>query len=393
MAAEVLAQAGLTVTVYDQMPSPGRKFLMAGRGGLNLSNAEGHEKFLARYAAAAPRLKAALAAFPQEALAQWCVALGQKTFVGTSGRIFPESLKASPLLRAWLARLAALNARLDTRHRFTGFDAEHVVFATPAGELKVAADVVILALGGASWPRLGSDGAWVAPLSAAGLSVAPLTPSNCGFDIAWSEHFKARFAGTPLKNIALRFRDHPPVTGEAMITARGLEGGAVYELSGPLRDALAAGGEVILHVDVKPTLSQKNAAMRMSRPRGSQSQSNFLRKMIGLPPQSIALMRESAGPRADTPEGLAARIKSVDLPVLAPRPIARAISSAGGLRFDELDENFMLRRRPGTFAAGEMLDWEAPTGGYLLQACFATGRAAAQGALKWLAAERGPPRS
>ena len=392
MAAEVLAQAGLAVTVYDHMPSPGRKFLMAGRGGLNLTNAEEHEKFLTRYAAAAPRLRAALAAFPPEALVRWCESLGQKTFVGTSGRIFPEMLKASPLLRAWLARLDGLNVRLEARHRFTGFDGALLVMETSAGERKIMADAVVFATGGASWPRLGSDGAWVAPISAAGISIAPLTPSNCGFDVAWSEHFKTRFAGTPLKNIALKFGARPPVLGEAVITAQGLEGGAVYELSGPLRDALAAGGAVMLHVDVKPTLSQKNAAMRLSRPRGSQSQSNFLRKMIGLPPQAIALMRESAGPRADTPEGLAARLKSVDLQVLAARPIARAVSSAGGLRFEELDENFMLRRRPGTFAAGEMLDWEAPTGGYLLQACFATGRAAAQGAVAWLAAVRGPPR-
>ena len=388
MAAETLAAAGLAVTVYDQMPSAGRKFLMAGRGGLNLSNSAPRGEFLARYGAAAPRLQAALSAFPPEALAAWCEGLGQTTFVGSSGRIFPQTLKASPLLRAWLARLAGFGVSFAPRRRFWGFDGPRLVFAGPEGETRVSADVTIFALGGASWPRLGSDGGWAAPFAAAGLAVAPLAPSNCGFDIAWSEHFRTRFAGTPLKNIALTLAGRPPVPGEAMITAHGLEGGAVYDLSGPLREALARGGEVILRVDLKPTLSEKNAVMRLSRPRGSQSTSNFLRKMIGLPPHAIALMRESAGPRADTPEGLAARLKSTALKVTAPRPIARAISSAGGLRFDELDADYMLVKRPGVFAAGEMLDWEAPTGGYLLQACFATGRAAAQGALKWLAQQR-----
>jgi uncharacterized flavoprotein (TIGR03862 family) len=388
IAAETLAVAGrgIEVTVYDRMPTVGRKFLMAGRGGLNLTHNEPLERFLGRYGAAAPMLRPAIEAMTPEALRAWCEGLGQTTFVGSSGRVFPKAMKASPLLRAWLARLASLGVRFALRRRWTGLDDDGALrFAGPGGEIATARPhATILALGGASWPKLGADGSWAEILRARGIAVSSLRPSNCGFAVDWSEHLRSRFAGTPLKRIALAFQDQS-VRGESMITVRGIEGGAVYALSAAIRDALAEGCEAIAHIDLRPDLSPADLAKRLAAPRKRQSLSNFLRKAAGLAPVAITLLHETKGAALPTePEALARRIKSVPLRLAAPFGIERAISSAGGIAFAELDDALMLRKLPGVFAAGEMLDWEAPTGGYLLQACFATGARAARGALTWL---------
>ena len=382
MAAEQAALAGCAVTVFDAMPSLGRKFLLAGRGGLNLTHSEKAEGFLARYGDAAGPLEPVISLFPPDALRQWALELGEKTFVGTSGRVFPESLKASPLLRAWLRRLGAAGVATRLRHRFVGFgDGGGLRFETPEGAVDVHADAVVLALGGASWPRLGSDGGWVAALADKSVAVAPLIPANCGFDIAWSDMFREKFAGAPLKSIALRFAGRV-VRGEAVVTARGIEGGAVYALSASLRDAIAANGAATLIVDTRPDTSVADLARRLSAPRGKQSTSNFLRKAAGLPPVAIALLRE-AGPLPAGAEELAAQIKSLPMELVATRPIERAISTAGGVAWDEIDGTLALKKLPGVFVAGEMLDWEAPTGGYLMQACFATGFLAGRGAAEW----------
>ncbi|MGE0753393.1 MAG: TIGR03862 family flavoprotein [Variibacter sp.] len=388
MAADVAAAGGAQVTVYDAMPTLGRKLLMAGRGGLNLTHSEDLEKFFARYGAAAPYLRAAIEAFPPQALRDFAQALGQETFVGSSGRVFPKALKASPLLRAWLRRLGDAGVVFHARHRWIGFAGERGLrFATPDGEATIEPDAVVLALGGASWPRLGSDGAWTDVLARKGVAVTPLVPSNCGFRVDWSEHFRDRFEGAPLKRIALAFGGRI-VRGEAMITRDGIEGGAVYALSPALRDAIEAKGDASLTIDLRPDLDENNLARRLATPRGKASFSNFLRKATKLSPAAIGLLNETKDKHASLaaidPEYLAVRIKSVPLKLAGIAPIARAISSAGGVRFDAIDANFMLRARPGVFVAGEMLDWEAPTGGYLLQACFATGRAAGQGALGWM---------
>jgi uncharacterized flavoprotein (TIGR03862 family) len=383
MAAEVLAQAGRQVVVLDHAASPGRKFLMAGRGGLNLTHVEPLDHFLERYGAAAARLTPAIEAFPPQALRDWCAALGEPTFVGTSGRVFPRSFKASPLLRAWLRRLAGLGVDLRTRRRFLGFDEDgDLALEGPEGRFFERPRAVVLACGGASWPRLGSDGTWVESLRARGVGVAPLRPANCGFEVDWSAAFKQRFAGAPLKAIALSFAGRR-VRGEAVATASGLEGGAVYALAAPLREAIDARGEALLKVDLKPDVSIEALTRRLARPRGSQSFATYLRKAAGLAPVAIALLREIGAPPTDA-AALAQRIKQLRVRLVGVAPIARAISSAGGIVWSELDPNFMLKRAPGVFAAGEMLDWEAPTGGYLLQACFATGAAAGRGALKWL---------
>ncbi len=386
MAAELLSGAGLAVTVYDRMPSVGRKLLMAGRGGLNLTHSEDLETFLGRYGRAPPQLEAAIRAFPPTALTAWCEGLGQATFVGSSGRVFPKSLKASPLLRAWLARLAGQGVQFRTRCGWQGWTAEGALsFCRADGEMETASPAAtILALGGASWPRLGSNGAWVALLAGQGVAISPLRPANCGFAVTWSELFRQRFAGQPLKTIALSF-GRRRVRGEAMVTAGGLEGGAVYALSAPLREAIAADGQAVLAIDLQPERSTAELVQRLARPRCRQSLSTFLKKALGLSPLAINLLREAAPP-PDDPEALAGLIKAVPIRLSAPASLDRAISTAGGVAFDQLDAHFMLRARPGLFVAGEMLDWEAPTGGYLLQACFATGRAAAAGVLAWLAA-------
>ncbi|WP_232630882.1 TIGR03862 family flavoprotein [Methylobacterium sp. Leaf118] len=393
MAAETLAGAGWPVTVYERMPSPGRKLLIAGRGGLNLTHSEPLPGFLARYHPASALLQAAIEAFPPSALRAWCEGLGQPTFVGSSGRVFPERFKASPLLRAWLARLAAGGVAIRTRHRLVGFGPDGALaFATPDGPRTVRPKAVLLALGGASWPRLGSDGAWVPLLSEAGLAVAPLKPANVGFSVSWSAHVAERFPGAPLKRIAAAL-DGIGARGEAVVTAGGIEGGVIYALSRPIREAIAREGAARLVLDLRPDLEVDALAARLARTRRGESLSQRLRKGAGLDPAAIAVLREAhvhahASVNANvlpTEAGaLAGAIKAAPLRLLAPAPIARAISTAGGLAFAALDERFMVRARPGLFAAGEMLDWEAPTGGYLLQATFASGRAAAQGMLDWL---------
>jgi uncharacterized flavoprotein (TIGR03862 family) len=390
MAAEVLAAGGAAVTVYDRMPSVGRKFLMAGRGGLNLTHSEDFASFLERYGTAQERLRPALEALPPAAVRAWCEKLGQPTFVGSSGRVFPAAMKASPLLRAWLAHLAEAGVAFQPRHCWRGWDGSgRLLFETPAGSRAVDVDAVVLALGGGSWPRLGSTGDWVSTLAQHGISAAPLAPSNCGFDVAWTESFRDRFEGQPLKRIALTFGE-TTMRGEALITSGGIEGGAVYALSAALRDAIASAAFAQLRVDLRPDMAAEDLAARLAKPRGKQSLSTFLRKAAGLSPVEIGLLHETASTRVAemAPEAIAALIKAVPLRLVAAAPLATAISTAGGIGWDEVDGHLMLRRRPGVFVAGEMLDWEAPTGGYLLQGCFATGTLAARGALKWL--ERQP---
>jgi uncharacterized flavoprotein (TIGR03862 family) len=375
VAAETLAQAGATVTVFDHMPSPARKFLMAGRGGLNLTHAETLDAFLARYRPQAPMLLDAVRDFPPAALIAWCEGLGIETFVGSSGRVFPKTRKASPLLRAWMGRLGGLGVELRTRHRWIGLEGTALRFATPEGEVGVAADAVVLALGGASWPRLGSDGGWAGLLP--GVPLTPFAPSNMGFVLPWSAHL-ARYAGTPLKRIAITFGG---VTqrGEAMLTAAGIEGGAVYALSAPIRGAIARDGSATFTLDLRPDMDAAEVARRLAVRGKSETVSTMLRKALALPPAAIALMQEVR--HAGAGGELAALVKALPLTTRAPQGMARAISAAGGIGWEALDERFMLRAHPGIFACGEMLDWEAPTGGYLLQACFATGVAAAKGVL------------
>jgi uncharacterized flavoprotein (TIGR03862 family) len=390
MAAEVLAQVGARVTVFDAMPSVGRKFLMAGRGGLNLTHSEPLSSFLTRYRDASPALLAAIEAFPPIELRAWCEALGQVNFVGSSGRVFPKAMKASPLLRAWLRRLDVLSVAFSLRHRWRGWDqAGRLRFETPQGQSIIEPRATVLALGGASWPRLGSDGGWAVALRGRGVEVSPLKPANCGFTVNWSEVFRGRFEGNPLKGAALSF-DGRRVRGEAVITRDGIEGGGIYALSAELREAVLNSGSATLHVNLRPDVEPGDLVSRLSAMRGKQTFSNWLRKTAQLSPVGIGLLQEAAinsgTSLASLPaEKLGALINAVPITLNGIAGIARAISSAGGIAFDELDENSMIRRLPGVFAAGEMLDWDAPTGGYLLQACFATGRAAGQGVLRWLA--------
>jgi len=394
MAAEVLAHGGAAVTVFDAMPSVGRKLLMAGRGGLNLTHSEPLPQFLTRYREAMPHLSPAIAALSPDALRSWSEALGQPTFVGSSGRVFPKTFKASPLLRAWLGRLTSLGVQFKLRHRWTGWDAGGcLTFHAPNGQHLVEASATVLALGGASWPRLGSDAAWVGLLAAKGVAISPLLPANCGFTVAWSEIFRDRFEGQPLKGVVLSFGSRS-LRGEAVITRSGIEGGAIYALSAELREAIASSGRATLHIALRPDVEIGQLVARLSAPRGKQSFSNWLRKAAQLSPAAIGLLQEAAissgrSLSSCSPDDLAERINAVPVELDRAAPIARAISTAGGISFGELDPDYMIRRLPGIFAAGEMLDWEAPTGGYLLQAAFATGAAAARGALKWLGAQAG----
>ncbi len=389
MAAEVAAQGGAVVTVYDAMPSAGRKFLMAGRGGLNLTHSEELPAFLARYGEAMPKLVPAITAFPPDQLREWSHALGQPTFVGSSGRVFPDAFKASPLLRAWLRRLDTMGVQFSMRHRWTGWENDgRLAFATHDGSRSVEAHATVLALGGASWPRLGSDGGWVATLAAREVAISPLRSANSGFTVAWSDVFRNRFEGQPLKGIALSFGPHT-LRGEAMITRTGIEGGAIYALSAVLREAVITSGKATLRIALRPDLETSGLIARLSVPRGKQSFSNWLRKAAHLSPEGIGLLQEAAiasgvSLSSLSTASLAGLINAVPVELNGIAPIARAISTAGGISFDELDADFMIRRLPGIFAAGEMLDWEAPTGGYLLQACFATGAAAGRGVLKWV---------
>ncbi|MBY0610774.1 MAG: TIGR03862 family flavoprotein [Beijerinckiaceae bacterium] len=386
MAAERLSAAGIGVTVHDRMASPARKFLLAGRGGLNLTHSEPPERFVRRYREAEGRLRPVMEAFSALDLQRWCASLGEPTFTGSSGRVFPKSFKASPLLRAWLRRLSAQGVVFRMRHRWIGWAADGAPrFETAQGEtMSVTADATLLALGGASWPRLGSDGAWASTLREAGIEVRRLRPANGGFSVAWSAGFNERFKGAPLKRIALSL-DGETARGEAVITDGGIEGGAVYALSALIRDRLDASGPLRVSIDLRPDLSQSELEGRLSGARGGDSLSNQLRKRGGLSPAAIGLMRESVGGTLPQDAASLARLaKSATIEMTAARPIDRAISTAGGVSFAELDDRLMLRARPGVFAAGEMLDWEAPTGGYLLQACFSTGVAAANGILAWL---------
>lgn len=392
MAAEVLARGGAGVTVYDAMPSAGRKFLMAGRGGLNLTHSEPLPNFLARYREAMPQLTPAIEAFPPDALRAWSEDLGEPTFVGSSGRVFPKAFKASPLLRAWLRRLDAAGVKFAFRHRWTGWDGQgRPQFQTPDGSRTVDAGATVLALGGASWPRLGSDGGWAEILAARGVTIIPLRPANSGFTVAWSDIFRDRFEGQPLKGIALSFGTSS-VRGEAILTRDGIEGGAIYALSAELREAVMRDGHAALRIALRPDAGSELIA-KLSAPKGKQSLSNFLRKAANLSPIGIGLLQETAKASgvslaSMSPSDLARLINAVPIRLTGVAPIVRAISTAGGISFEELDPDFMIHRLPGVFAAGEMLDWEAPTGGYLLQASFATGAAAGRGALKWL--ERAP---
>ena len=378
MAAETLARGGAQVVVHERMPSPARRLLMAGRGGLNLTHSEGLTEMIARYGDRSGTLAPLLEAFPPQALRDWAEGLGQDTFVGSSGRVFPRRLKASPLVRAWLARLDGLGVELRLRSTWTGWDGEgRPTFRQAGGEAAPeAADALLLSMGGASWPRLGADGTWVATLAAAGVASVPLRPANCGFVADFSPVFPGDHAGRPLKGVEVRFAGRA-VRGEVMLTRQGIEGGAIYALSAALRDAVEARGEAIVEIDLRPDRSPADLVARLARTDRKASLSNRLRKALALSPQEIGLLRE-AGPLTSDLEALAARIRSVPLRLTETTGLDRAISTAGGIRFEDLDPGLQLRARPGVWIAGEMLDWEAPTGGYLLQAVFATGVHAAR---------------
>lgn len=386
IAAETVASAGASVIVYDRMPSVARKFLMAGRGGLNLTHSEPLDIFLSRYGNPSPLLRAAVEAFPPQALRDWAQGLGQDTFIGSSGRVFPKTFKASPLLRAWLARLESLGVRLIVRHRWLGWSEDGALhFETLQEPHVVRPRATILALGGASWPRLGSNGDWCEILSSQGIAIGNLRPANCGFRVAWSQSFRERFEGQPLKNVALGFGTHAS-RGEIIVTKEGLEGGGIYALSAALREGIAAEGHAILMINLRPDLTLPDIVTRLSRMRGKQSIATFLRKALALPPPAIGLLHEAAFHRgtrlaALNPNELAGLVCAVPVRLEGAAPLARAISTAGGVSFAEIGPDFSLRRRPDVFVAGEMLDWEAPTGGYLLQASFATGVAAGRGVL------------
>lgn len=382
MAAEQLADHGHAVTVYDQMPSVARKFLMAGRGGLNLTHSEPRDAFEGRYGAARDQVSDWLNDFDAADLRRWADGLGAETFIGSSGRVFPKAMKASPLLRAWLARLADKGVSIRTRSRWTGWHGDALAFETPEGTLETSAEAVILALGGASWAKLGSDAAWVPWLQARGVQVNPFQPANVGFETEWSFLLADRFAGAPLKNIAISFDGHT-ARGEAILSAYGLEGGAIYALSARLREAIARDGEAWVQLDLRPDQSAEDLAVKLAKPRGKNSLSNHLRKVLHLDGAFAALLRE-AGPLPEEPLALARRIKSVSVRLKAPRPLERAISAAGGIARDQYDRDLMLKTLPSVFVCGEMLDWEAPTGGYLLQACFASGVRAANGVSRYL---------
>lgn len=389
IAAEVLARAGVAVTVYDRMPSLPRKFLLAGHGGLNITHSEDPQRLLSRYGATAGRLAPMLAGFGQEDLLDWCAGLGEPTVVGSSGRVFPRSFRATPLARAWLARLDALGVRVERRQRWVGWadDRAALRFAAADGTTtEVAGDVTIFALGGASWPRLGSDGGWVGPFADRGVAVSPLRAANVGVRVAWTPTFVDRFEGVPLKQVALAVAGRgAPARGDAMVTRTGLEGGPVYATGAAIREAIDDDGACVLEVDLRPDLTAEQLAERLRRRRPKDSGATWLRRAVGLEPVAVALLREArGGALPDDAEATAALVKAVPVTVTATMPIERAISTAGGIAWSEVDEQLMLRRIPGTFVAGEMLDWEAPTGGYLLQASFSTGVAAARGALAWL---------
>jgi uncharacterized flavoprotein (TIGR03862 family) len=383
-AAEALSEAGCAVTLFDAKPTVGRKFLMAGRGGLNLTHSDPLPEFLKKYGAAEPLMARAFNLFSPSDLREWCHGLGFETFVGTSGRIYPKGMKASPLLRAWLKRLAEKGVRFALRHRWTGWKDGALTFDTAEGKSEsFESDATLLALGGASWPHLGSDGKWTEILASAGVPLAPLRPANCGFTVGWSDIFRSKYAGQPLKPVVLAFEGHRQ-RGEIMVTQSGLEGSLIYAFGAALRDRIEATGSAAISLDLRPDLSIDELTKRLNAPRGSQSLANHLRKAGGLSPVAASLIRESINTLPPNAPELAARIKSMPVILSGTGPLARAISSAGGIKLDALDDTMMLKAKPGVFVAGEMMDWEAQTGGYLLQGCFSTGTLAAQGMLQWL---------
>ncbi len=391
MAAEVLSQAGHAVQVFDAMPSVGRKFLLAGKGGLNLTHSEPSDIFASRYGKRRGQIEASLQRFDGLALREWVHNLGIETFVGTSGRVFPADMKAAPLLRAWLHRLRESGVHFHMRHRWRGWGVNGALrFETPQGDQAVEADAVVLALGGGSWARLGSDGAWVPLLQARGVDIEPLVPSNCGFDVrdGWSAYFSSRFAGQPFKSVAIRFGEFHR-RGEFVATATGVEGSLVYAVSALLRDEIQTSGSATFLLDLLPAKPEAQVRAETTHPRGSRSLASHLKGRLGLEGIKLALLHELLPREAiNDPVQLAGAIKALPVTVTATRPLDEAISTGGGVRFDALDDGLMLRQLPGVFCAGEMLDWEAPTGGYLLTACMATGRQAGSGVTRWLAANR-----
>ncbi|MDD5275686.1 MAG: TIGR03862 family flavoprotein [Methylovulum sp.] len=396
MAADVLSQAGIRVDIFDAMPTVGRKFLMAGKGGMNITHSEPFTNFLSHYGAQYSYIAPLIKAFTPDALREWIQQLGIATFVGSSGRVFPVDMKAAPLLRAWLHQLRGRGVKFYMRHVWEGWQANDpmvLLFNTPQGRCEINADAIVLALGGGSWGRLGSTGAWVPILLEKNISVHPLKPSNCGFDADWSDYFRIRFAGQPLQTVGLSFTNTEGVNfsqqGELIVTATGMEGVLIYALSAPLREEIAIAGNVVIYLDLAPDRSAQFLIDRLSQSRGKDSLTNYLRKRVGVEGVKAGLLREVAT-TADfnEPRRLGALLKALPIKLLATRPLDEAISSAGGVDFAELDENLMILSKPGVFCAGEMLDWEAPTGGYLLTACFASGRAAAFGVLAWLQKNR-----
>jgi len=395
MAAETLVGHGAQVDLYDAMPSVGRKFLLAGKGGLNLTHSEPSELFHGRFGARRPEIAPMLEQFGADDLRAWAEELGIATFIGSSGRVFPTDMKAAPLLRAWLQRLRRSGVNFHMRHRWCGWSSDGALrFSTPDGDSFVQADAAVLALGGGSWARLGSDAAWVPLLAEKGVPIEALRPSNCGFDVNWSEHFKNRFAGQPVKPVALSVVDHRGVAhrrqGEFMVTESGVEGSLIYAMSSSLRDTIASAGKVRIHLDLAPSWTLERVNAEVARPRGSRSWASHLQSRVNITGVKAGLLREILQAQDFAEPGrVAATIKNLPLDLVAVRPLDEAISSAGGVAFEGLDEGLMIRAAPGNFCAGEMLEWEAPTGGYMLTACFASGRAAGIGALSWLAAKRG----
>lgn len=394
MAAEVLLEMGLKVDLYDAMPSLGRKFLRAGKGGLNLTHSEPLDEFLSRYGTRRPNLEPIIKAFPTEEIRNWLSLLGFQTYVGTSGRVFPKNFNSSPILRAWISRLRNQGLTINTRHRWLGWEKRfHLYFESPAGTRKVEHNAVVVALGGGSWPQLGSDGRWVSLFRQKEIVVQPLKPSNCGFDLEWTPHFRERFHGTPVKPVVVSFAmpDGRNIRqqGEFIITKTGLEGSVIYALSSFLRDEIDHKGGAVIHLDLAPDWAYSRLHERLSVPRGSRTVSSYLKKTVGIEGVTAGLLYEVLS-REDFkyPERVADGIKKLPLTLISPRPLEEAISSAGGVDFEEIDQNLMLRKYPGMFCAGEMLDWEAPTGGYLLSACLASGRWAAKGAAEWLQTRR-----
>ena len=401
MAAEIICKhktsSNIEIDVFDAMPSVGRKFLMAGKGGLNITHSEPEEAFRSRYGARRKDISPLLDAFGPHALRQWIHDLGIDTFIGSSGRVFPSDMKAAPLLRAWLHRLREAEVHFHMRHRWSGISPEGhgkstLHFNTPEGEQHINADAVVLALGGGSWAKLGSDGRWVEQFERIGIPVAPLRPANCGFNVDWSEHLRTRFAGQPVKPVRASFTDQNGAEqqrlGELMITDKGIKGSLIYALSAPLRDAIEQNGSATLYVDLLPAHELSLVAAEIAHPRGSRSLSSHLQSRLGLKGIKMALLHECvAREHFSDPQKFAASIKALPIKLTSPRPLDEAISSAGGVNFEALTNQLMLKQLPGVFCAGEMLDWEAPTGGYLLTACFASGYVAGQGVLSWLRKE------